>query len=476
MGYQVLGVLGQGSTGLVFLARRPSGELVAVKRLVGDWVDDAMRARFYREARILALLDHPHIVRSEGLVEESGDAFLVAEYLDGPTLEGVLRAAPLTTAHALAVLSFLADALEFAHERGVVHRDLTPANVLFSAGGGGKLSDFGIAKILGPDRTTSLLSFQTDRGALLGTPAYMSPEAARGTVELTPQADIYSLGVLAYQMLVGCLPFYFEGNVLATLEAHIAHPPPSPATFGAKLPPTLEAALLQALAKNPDDRQPDVETFWNEVARSANAAWPRWRDHVDLPDVVKGHSLRPLPVPTAELAQLRVESSEDTIVSDRRAAAGFPNRPPTHRIHGEVFVPRGKRRRWFGLVVCAAIGLGIAFGIAALSWSGSPSRPLSVRSVSITAIPRLKSSHACPVVVRLRGRIRTNGAPGYLTYTWSLPKVLRGPPQTIKVKSGVDTLSEFTSAAVDATTPAKAVLRILSPSPAISAFISLHCS
>lgn len=471
-GFEVLGMLGRGSSGIVLLARRPDGGLVAVKRLIGDWHDDAQRARFRREARIITGLDHPHIVRSEGFFEDDGEAFLVMEHIAGPSLEKFLQEAPLSTANALAVLSSLAGALAYAHDRGVLHRDITPTNVLFNESGQPKLGDFGVAKILGPDFATSLVSLHTHTGALLGTPAYMSPEAAEGVAEFTARADVYSLGVLAYRLLVGRLPFPFDGNVLSTLEAHITHPVPRPAELGVNLPPALEAAMLRALAKDPTARHSDAAGFWAEIAAAADEAWPHWRDRVDLESAVDLVRSRPKvrgvgPPP----GQGDVTAP---IAPGRSAKNGPVPRLSNKRIEPSVFKPR-KRHRWPGLVISAVLGAVVAIGVFFLAgFLASPS-PLVVGPVAISASRIGEARTGCPETLLLTGHIVTNGQPGRVSYAWALPEKRPGAPHKIMVRSGEDALIETASVMVTPTGPAsaRAILRVLGPTPSSSASVPL---
>ena len=379
---EIVDVLGRGASGVVLLVRRPDGGLAAVKRLHGDWVSDEALARFRRESRLLERLEHPHIVRSEGHGIDDGSPWILMEYVDGPNLEAVLQASPLSTANALTVLSCLADALGYAHAQGVLHRDLTPANVLFMDTGRPMLADFGVAKMLGPERATSVMTFRTHTGALIGTPAYMSPESARGVTELTGESDIYSLGVLAYRLLVGRLPFPFEGDILATLEAHINQPVPSPADVGVSLPPALEVAVLRALAKNPADRPSGADDFWDELGGAADASWPRWRDGADLGMLISRVSLPGPPIPQKGGAH-GIHANQDvgapSTVTGFRVGAGTSTKLPTERITSPVFAPK-KRRRWPGLAAASVVGVGIAVGLLLLTDSSaaplpSPSNP-----------------------------------------------------------------------------------------------------
>ena len=270
-GFEVLGVLGQGGSGIVELAQAPGGRLFAVKRLRGDFTNEEAAARLRRESRIVGHLDHPHIVRSIGVLLPGGEARIVMDWIEGPDLAKVLAGPPLSTASSLAVLAAVSDALTYAHERMVLHRDVTPANVLFTSTGRPMLTDFGIAAILGADQRMSLITYRTRPGALVGTPAYMSPEAVEGASDLTVRSDVYSLGVLAYHLLVGSPPFPFRGDLLAVLRAQVHDPVPDPATFGASVPADVSAVLHGALEKEPTNRTASVAVFWREFETAARS-------------------------------------------------------------------------------------------------------------------------------------------------------------------------------------------------------------
>jgi serine/threonine-protein kinase len=342
------------------LAERPNGDRVAVKRLTGDWASEADLARFRREARILERLHHPHIVGSEGHIVGGGQALLVLEYVDGPNLALALQSSPMSTADALLVLAHLSVALEYAHRQGVLHRDLTPANVLFTMAGQTKLADFGVAKMFGTEHGTSLMTFRTHTGALVGTPVYMSPEACEGTTELTPQSDVYSLGVMAYRLLVGRLPFPYTGDLLAALEAQINQPPPAPASIGVTLPPAVELVVMQALEKQPARRPDSVATFWEGLAAAADEAWPRWRDRADLAAVVARAAPAIPHVPETERASAG-DRTVDVDIADPLIREGLVGARPivAARVAPQVFVPR-KRRTWSGLALAGVAGAVVA--------------------------------------------------------------------------------------------------------------------
>jgi hypothetical protein len=340
------------------------------------------------------------------------------------------------------------------------------------------LADFGVAKILGPERSASLMTFRTHTGALIGTPSYMSPESARGVTELTGASDIYSLGVLAYRLLVGRLPFPFVGDVLATLEAQINGHVPSPADVGVSLPPALEEAVLRALAKDPSRRPAGADELWSQLAEAADASWPRWRDSADLGTLISPVSHPGPPTAGQESAEsAHTDQRDHTLptVTGFRTGDGSSTVLPTARIASPVFVPK-KRRRWPGLVAAAVVGVGIAIGLLTLIDSSPAPLPLTVESVVVTTGP-LGVGH-CPASFLLTGRVRTNGGSGVLAYQWSLAGRPLGPVHQMSIRSGETGLDETTRVVATQTAVAstEAVFRVLHPTPQSSATATLSCT
>jgi serine/threonine protein kinase len=202
---EILELLGQGGMGAVYKARqRKLDRLVAVKILPPDWgKDPAFAERFDREAKALARLTHPHIVTVHDFGESDGLFYLVMEYVDGANLRHILQQGRLEPAEALAVIPQICDALQYAHEEGVVHRDIKPENILLDSKGRVKLADFGLAKLLNRPRAVFTL---TGSRQVMGTLDYMAPEQRSHPQEVDHRADIYSLGVVFYEMLTGELP------------------------------------------------------------------------------------------------------------------------------------------------------------------------------------------------------------------------------------------------------------------------------
>jgi len=202
---EILELLGQGGMGAVYKARQPAlDRLVALKILPPDiGQDPAFGERFSREARALARLSHQNIVTVHDFGQADGLYYFLMEYIDGANLRQTLAAGKLTPQTALAIVPQICEALQYAHDDGVVHRDIKPENILLDRKGRVKIADFGLAKVLGRPTTDSLL---TGSRQVMGTPYYMAPEQMERPQEVDHRADIYSLGVVFYEMLTGELP------------------------------------------------------------------------------------------------------------------------------------------------------------------------------------------------------------------------------------------------------------------------------
>ena len=268
---------------------------VAVKIVRGALAESPeFASRFLREARLAALLQHSGIVAVFDVGLERDALYVVMPVLSGGSLSERL-AVPVDDATALSWLRTLASALDYAHGKGVVHRDVKPLNVLFDEAGSPHLSDFGLAK--GLDEATQL----TQTGMILGTPLYMSPEQAMGT-PAGPAADQYSLGIVAYRLLAGRLPFEKEPTpVLLRRTAFEEMPPPS--SIRPSLPPAIDAVFERVLAKTPDARFPSCADFVAALSRSLAARGGSRTARLEA-DETKPEPLRPLPCsrggPTSE--------------------------------------------------------------------------------------------------------------------------------------------------------------------------------
>lgn len=262
--YQVLARLGRGGMAEVYKGYQPNlDRYVAIKVLHPSMVEEAdFVERFQREARNVARLRHPNIVQVVDSDVQGDFYFMVMEYLDGPTLRAALeevhrRGEEMPLGVALRIVSDVAAALNYAHEMGVVHRDVKPANIMLDRTGRVILTDFGVAKMLSGTKLTAT-------GTVLGTPAYMSPEQGAGQPG-DARSDIYSLGVVLYELATGRLP-YDADTPLAILLKHAHDPLPLPRTVNPSLPEKVERILLRALAKAPAIRYQTVQAMLDDIA------------------------------------------------------------------------------------------------------------------------------------------------------------------------------------------------------------------
>ena len=262
-GYELIRELGRGGMGVVYLAWQTGlNRLTALKMiLAGDFTRTRDRVRFRNEAEAVARLEHPNLVRIYEIGEHDGRPYFSMEYVPGGSLAHALRSTPLPPGKAAALAQTLARAAHAVHERAVVHRDLTPNNVLLGADGEPKIVDFGLAKLVvgGGD--------QTESGDILGTPSYMAPEQAGGrSKEVGPAADVYALGAILYEMLTGRPPFKAE-TPLETLLQVVNHDPVAPRRLQPKLPRDLETVCLKCLEKDPTKRYATAQAFADDLAR-----------------------------------------------------------------------------------------------------------------------------------------------------------------------------------------------------------------
>jgi len=261
-GYELLGPLGTGGMGSVYLARQ-----VALKRLVALKVIRAgrggatARARFKAEAEAAARLSHPNAVQIFEVGEHHGELYLVQEYVPGGGLDQKLKGTPLPAADAARLVETLARAIDHAHRMQLVHRDLKPSNILLTEDGTPKVADFGLAKFLDPDAPGV-----THNNAILGTPSYMAPEQALGRADVGPPADVYALGAILYECLTGRPPFK-AATVLETLDQVRTQEPVAPRSLNPAVPRDLETVCLQCLRKDPARRYASAEAFADDLGR-----------------------------------------------------------------------------------------------------------------------------------------------------------------------------------------------------------------
>ncbi len=250
--YRLEEILGQGGMATVWKAYHTAlDRYVAIKVLHPAFKDDqTFLTRFDREAKIVAKLVHPHIVPVYDFDRYEEMPYLVMRYVEGETLKAILKEGPLTLERVMEILRPVGEALAYAHSQGVLHMDIKPSNIIETPQGEVLLTDFGLARIMGE----ADLIFSRDM--MVGTPQYISPEQARGE-ELDVRTDIYSLGVILFEMVAGRVPF--DGDTPhAIIHHHLYSPLPSPSQFRSGLPPKVEEVIVKALAKGREERYQSV--------------------------------------------------------------------------------------------------------------------------------------------------------------------------------------------------------------------------
>jgi len=260
-GYELLERIATGGMGAVYKARQKSlNRIVALKVLPQRLARDMdFIARFYREARAVARFNHPNIVSGYEVGEADGYHYLAMEFVDGPSSAAQLAASPsgIAVEEVLDVALQIAEALQHAHDHGIIHRDIKPENILIAADGTAKLCDLGLARSSNPEDDVSL----TQAGMAVGTPYYISPEQARGRQDIDPRADIYSFGATIFHLVTG-RPLFTGDNPLQIMTRHLEDPPPLAAEASPAVSPELSAVIDKMVAKQPDDRYQSV----NQVA------------------------------------------------------------------------------------------------------------------------------------------------------------------------------------------------------------------
>jgi eukaryotic-like serine/threonine-protein kinase len=289
--YLLSGLLGTGGMAEVFLAHdRMLDRDLALKVLKEHYAkDERFVRRFQKEARSAAALNHPNVVQiyDQGRAED-GRYYIAMEHMTGGSLEDlILRRGPLGASEAARLASQVAEALHAAHRRGIVHRDIKPQNVLLDKAGNAKVADFGIA--LAASRTST-----SGTNLLFGTPSYMSPEQAMGE-RVGPESDLYSLGVVLYEMLTGTVPFAAEG-ALATAMKHLTELPLPPRQRNPSVPEAMEALVMELLTKDPEDRYPSAAQLIEDLRRAREGLPLTFAETAGYPETLREPRSGPLSV------------------------------------------------------------------------------------------------------------------------------------------------------------------------------------
>jgi serine/threonine-protein kinase len=380
--YEIEGPIGEGGMGAVYAAVHPVlGKRVAIK-IIGHELsrDDNAIARFRREARAVAQLASPHIVDVFGFGSLSdGRAYFIMECLVGESLRARLTRGRIPLDEALGLLDQITRGLEVAHDAGIVHRDLKPENIFIERQRNTppvvKLLDFGIVKLADGDDDVS----KTQAGVLLGTPVYVSPDQIKAASTVDHRADIYSLGCVAFEMILGSVPF-MRATVPELIAAHLEVPPPQPRSLWTEIPGALDAMLVAMLAKDPAKRptlgyiQETIETLQRAARAAAGAPSIVTLNATDVPITVEAPPMSATPLLARPVARVVAAS---TIVSTR----------PRSRL-------MSRRLRLVVGGVIAAMAAIIAFMVAG---SGSPDDTLGARPVATPVTSDIDSVRVVPI-------------------------------------------------------------------------------
>lgn len=260
--YEIIARIGQGGMATVYKAYHPQlDRFVAIKMMQPTFVIESnFRTRFEREARIVGGLEHPHILPVYDFAEYEGQPYLVMKLIEGSSLKTVLSQGPLEPDDLMMVLPPIASALDYAHHQGVLHRDIKPSNILIDQRATPYLTDFGLARASHQINDNNMIS----QDMFIGTPYYVSPEQGMGERDLTAQSDLYSLGVVLYELLTGRVPFD-SGSTFAVIHDHIYRPLPMPSSINPVLTPAIELVLMKALAKHPSERYDSATEMVNAL-------------------------------------------------------------------------------------------------------------------------------------------------------------------------------------------------------------------
>lgn len=355
--YRIVEPVGRGGMAAVYKAYQPALERYVAVKVIHEQLaasDEQFLRRFRREAKAVAALRHPNIVQVFDFGIEGNASYMVMEYLDGITLKAELNALAerdeiMSLEEAWRVFNDVAGAVAYAHGQGMVHRDIKPANVILTNKGDVILSDFGIARIAGATQYTAT-------GAVIGTPAYLSPEQGKGE-RGDERSDIYALGVVLYEMVTGRVPFDAD-TPLAVIYKHISDPLPLPRQLNPSIPEAVEQVILKALAKQADDR---YQTADEMIAKLKDAVAD---DGEGLEDVA------PVESSSVEASTVLHDARSESAVP-AAARTGFPaGAPAAPRRQGVRFSQAAWRR-----IAAVMVLLAISWGACGLLFGSVPNEP-----------------------------------------------------------------------------------------------------
>jgi serine/threonine protein kinase len=365
-GYRVEDVLGHGGMGVVYRATQLSLDRTVALKVVAAHLgsDPTFRDRFRREGRIQATLEHPNIITIYEAGESEEGLFIAMRLVDGPNLKELLLSGDLPPTRSMKILRQVAEALDVAHESGLVHRDIKPQNILVGPRDHAYLADFGLTK---PPGQRSL----TQSGQFLGSLDYISPEQIKGQ-QADSRSDIYSFGAVTYECLTGIVP-YPRDTEAAVLYAHLADPPPSPTEANPTLPASLDAPIDRALSKDPADRPSTAGDFVEEIDHAAGGKLP---ETAPRPVIVL-----PPPEPTPSRAPMEHAPLANETILDKRVVS--EPRTPIARPTKSGAKPR-RVAITAGVVAVALTAAGFAVGKSASPNGSSTASTLKAKNLSLS--------------------------------------------------------------------------------------------
>ncbi|MGH7762791.1 MAG: serine/threonine-protein kinase [Candidatus Dormibacteraceae bacterium] len=324
--YRVKRELGRGGMGAVYLAEQPGlGREVAIKQLVASAAADPVALkRFLQEAQVMARTSHPNLVQVHDLELMGTENYIVLEFIRGKSLRDWISQGSIQPPQVFAVMHGVLQALDYAHKRAIVHRDMKPENVLISDDGMVKVADFGIARLTDD---TGASGTATKTGTTVGTPQYMSPEQVSSS-KVDGRSDLYSAGIMFYELVAGQPPFTASAadGPFTLMAKHVQAPPKPPSVFRPGLDPMLEQVILKALAKRPEDRFQTGQEFDDAISAAADRMCPRWQRSLepgaDLARMVPGAE----PPPVAPATPIGIAIAQPAMAMP--AQAGYNPAPP----------------------------------------------------------------------------------------------------------------------------------------------------
>jgi len=451
--YRLVEQLGQGGMATVFKAYHPAlDRYVAIKALHPALTSEPnFLTRFQREAQVVARLEHPNIVPVYDYSEHEGRPYLVMKFIEGETLKARLKRGALDRVELMQVVESVGAAIGYAHSQGVLHRDVKPSNVLLATDGRIYLADFGLARMAEAGEST------ISSDVMLGTPQYISPEQASGQRDLDNGTDIYSFGILLYELLVGKVP-YIADTPYSIIHDHIYAPLPLPRSIKPEIPEAVERVLLRALAKERADRFSDVASLL-EAWRQAS---------IEPAESVAALNALPLVSPmgeTGSLAAERTRAAETRVVESDDAPASSAALPAQPLVAEPTGQRPAARRRWPTWVVIGIIFLAVCLCLGAALLSAGVRKRAKQATATAQALPTLAAMTPAPSVEAVDSPyppldvypVESTGAPPLLTPRplkplWSLlqsSEVISATGQVEAALAGVQQSPQSASARLD---------------------------